>query len=319
MVEAVAAPMNGATSEQLCTLLDQMIWGRCAAGHVRPRHPVRMHALPPTMWIRPARGVGGHKANRTGTLPATVAWHHGALHAADPTTKVSSSAGWSVDAAGTHLDGTIDLTEGHSESGRPADAMWPAHQAPVVSAYEATRLIDEFIEAGELARWTMLAHLEQFANECVHQVSASICREITGIEDHETAVRLLDDQQLELVVTHVVYGAAGPDSRILRSLDRCLDPATTRYVDPIRYLTTQIRRDLGDQIRVSIGDPQVGPRVRRVARSLGTGAGLEQIICRYNDLHPSDRVSTTRAIRALTVSPSLESTAVRNVFGVRDV
>lgn len=311
--------MNRATSEQLCTLLDQMIWARCATEQARPRRPVRLHALPPTMWIRPARGVGGHKATRAGTLPATIGWHHGALRAADPATEGPASARWSVDAAGTHLNGAICLTEGHTERGRPTGSTWPTHRAPVLSAYEATRQLDEFTERGELARWTMLAHLEQFAHECVHQVAASICREITGIEDHETAVRLLDDQQLDLVVTHVLYGSAGPDSRILRSLDRCLDPATTRNVDPIRYLTTQIRRDLSDQVRVAIGDPQVGPRVRRVARSLGTGANLEEIISRYNDLHPSDRVSTTRAIRALTVAPSLESTAVRDVLEASDV
>jgi len=311
--------MSHATSEQLCTLLDQMIWARSASELARPRHQVRLHALPPTMWIRPARGIGGHKTTRTGSLPATIAWHHGALHAADPTRKTSSSAGWSVDAAGTHLEGAIDLAEGHGELGRPSEAMWASHRAPVVSAYEATRMLDEFVEDGELARWSMLAHLERFAHESVHRVAASICREVTGIEDHEVAVQLLDDQQLDQVVTHVVYGTAGPDSRILRALDRCLDPATTRNVDPIRYLTTQIRRDLADQIRVAIGDPQVGPRVRRVARALGTGAGLEAIISRYNDLHPSDRVSTTRAIRALTVAPSLESTAVRAALEVCDV
>lgn len=311
--------MNYATSEQLCTLLDQMIWARCASEQARPRHRVRLHALPPTMWIRPTRGVGGHKTTRTGTLPATIAWRDGALRAADPARVNPVAAGWSVDAAGIYLDGAVDLAEGHGELGRPTGSMWPTHRAPMLSAYEATRLLDEYIEHGELARWTMLSHLEQFAHECVHQVADSICREITGIEDHELTVRLLDDQQLDLVVTHVVYGSSGPDSRILRSLDRCLDPATTRNVDPIRYLTSQIRRDLADQVRVAIGDPQVGPRVRRVARSLGTGAGLEQIISRYNDLHPSDRVSTTRVIRALTVAPSLESTAVRAALEVCDV
>lgn len=312
--------MTHATSEQMCTLLDQMIWARSATDQPRPRHRVRLHALPPTMWIRPAHGVGGHKTMRTGSLPATIAWHHGPLHAANPTRQTPVSTAWTVDAAGTHLNGVIDLTEGRaSDLGRPSGAMWPAHRAPVLSAYEATRMLEEFVEAGELARWSMLTHLEQFAHENVHRVAASICREITGNDAHETAAALLDDQQLDQVVTHVVYGSTGPDSRILRSLDRCLDPATTRNVDPVRYLTTQIRRDLADQVRVAIGDPQVGPRVRRVARSLGIGAGLEDIIARYNDLHPSDRVSTTRAIRALTVAPSLESTAIRTVVEVRGV
>lgn len=311
--------MSAATSEQLCTLLDQMIWARCASEHPRPRHRVRLHALPPTMWIRSSHGVGGRKTARTGTLPATVAWRDGPLHAADPTRDALIAARWQVDAPGIHLDGNINLTEGFDDLGRPTGSMWPAHRAPVLSASEAGQRLDGLIEAGELARWELLTHLEQYAKENVHKVAASICREITGIAEHETAVRLLDDQQLDQVVTQVVYGSAGPDSRILRCLDRCMDPATTRNVDPIRFLTTQVRRDLCDQVRVAIGDPQIGPRVRRVARALGTGAGLEQIIDRYNELYPSDRVSTVRAMRALTVAPSLESAAVRTVFEVRDV
>lgn len=308
--------MNQTTSETLCTLLDQMIWARSASRHERPHRPVRLHALPPTMWIRPGKRVGGRKASITGTLPAAVAWREGALRAADPSDSATVRAGWAVDAAGTHLDGTINLTEGHGAPGRPSGSMWTSHRAPVLSAYEATHRLEELEERGELARWSMLQNLEQFAHEKVRTISSSICREIAGLEDDQAPPWLLDDEQLDLVVTHVVYGKAGPDSRVLRSLDRCLDPATTRNVDPIRYLTTQVRRDLGDEVRVAIGDPQVGSRVRRIARSLGAGAGLEAIIGRYNDLHPSDRISTTRAIRALTVAPSVESAAIRNAFEV---
>lgn len=311
--------MNQTTSDQLCTLLDQMIWARSAAQHKRPLRPVRLHALPPTMWVRPGFGVGGHKASITGALPATVAWLDGALHAADPSDSSASSASWRVDAAGTHLDGAIDLTEGVGGFGRPAGSMWTSHRAPILTAFDAARWLDELEEAGELARWSMLEHLEQFAHEKVRTVSASICREITGIDDDQTVPQLLDDEQLAVVVTNVLYGRTGPGSRILRCLDRCLDPATTRNVDPIRYLATQVRRDLADEVRVAIGDPQVGSRVRRIARTLGTGATLEEIIQRYNGLNRSDRISTTRAIRALTVAPSIESLAVRNAFEVRDV
>ncbi|APX32019.1 hypothetical protein BH708_03935 [Brachybacterium sp. P6-10-X1] len=92
----------------------------------------------------------------------------------------------------------------------------------------------------------------------------------------------------------------------------------TRKVDFIRYLTTQIRRDLADKVRVAIGDPQVAPRIRRVARALPAGASLESIIDRYNLVHSRDRISTTRAIRALTAAAAIEWTALRDVFEVRD-
>ena len=303
-------------SSHLCTLLDRMSWAHAAAAQDRPSRPVRVHALPPTMWIRPARGTGGAKAAADGVLPAAITWHSGPIHLTGA--EESPSTGWEVDAAGTTRSGSTTLAPGDRRDGRPEGRMWPVHYAPAVSPRTAGRALDDLQEAGELARWQLLAHLEDFAHRQVPTVATSIFREIADVDETELAPALLDAQQLEAVVTDVVYGTSGADSRILRSLDRCLDPATTRKVDPIRYLTTQVRRDLADQVRVAIGDPQVGPRIRRIARGLGTGASLEAIIDRYNQVHSSDRISTTRAIRALTVAPSIESTALRHVFEARD-
>ena len=204
-------------------------------------------------------------------------------------------------------------------TGRPSRNMWDAHSAPVLTSHAAGRALDALVEQGELAKWSMLQRLEDFAHEKVQSIATSICREVADVDDETIAPSLLDAQQLDLVVTNVVYGTHGDSSRILRCLDRCLDPATTRRVDPIRYLTTQIRRDLGDEVRVAIGDPQVGSRVRRVARGLGTGATLERIVERYNEVHSSDRISTSRAVRALTVAPSIESVALPIGFEVSHV
>jgi len=309
--------MNTTTSSQLCTLLDRMSWARSAAGQDRPTRPVRVHALPPTMWIRPARGTGGAKAAADGVLPAAITWNSGTVHLAGSDENIS--AGWEVDAAGTKQSGSIHLARGEAANGRPDRRMWPVHHSPALSSRDAGRALDQLQEDGELARWQMLTSLEDFAHRQIGSVATSIFREVADLPETDLAPALLDDQQLEVVVTHGIYGRSGKDSRILRSLDRCLDPATTRTVDPIRYLTAQVRRDLADQVRVAIGDPHVGSRVRRIARALGTGASLEEIIDRYNQVHSSDRASTTRAIRALTVAPSIESTALRHVFEVRDV
>lgn len=305
------------SSSDLCTLLDRMSWARAAAAQARPSRPARVHALPPTMWIHPAPGTGGAKAAGDKVLPAAVAWHGGTIRvtAADE----SPSIGWGVDAAGTIRSGSTTLAPGASSEWRPEDHVWTVHHSPALSARDAGRTLDELQEAGELARWELLTCLEGFAHRQVPTVATSIFREVADVDESQLAPALLDAQQLEVVVTEVIYGTSGAGSRILRSLDRCLDPVTTRKVDPIRYLTTQVRRDLADQVRVAIGDPQVGPRIRRIARALGTGASLEAIIGRYNRVHPSDRISTTRAIRALTVAPSIESTALRDVFEAHDV
>ncbi|UQN30457.1 hypothetical protein [Brachybacterium kimchii] len=186
-----------------------------------------------------------------------------------------------------------------------------------MSTYEAGRALEDLKERGELAKWEMLQALELFAHEKIGSITSAICREISGIDEADTAPHLLDDEQLNVVITNVIYGTSGKSSRALRGIERCLDPATTRNVDPVRYLTTQVRRDLADGVRVAVGDPQVGSRVRRIARGLGTGATLDQIIEHYNQAHTSDRISTSRAIRALTVAPTLESAAVRTRFEAR--
>ncbi|MCG7308279.1 hypothetical protein [Brachybacterium sp. ACRRE] len=309
--------MTSTTSEDLCTLLDRMSWGRSASRHVRPSRPARLHALPPTMWVTPAGEIGGHKAASRGVLPATVEWDEGTICVAAPDPTEHTSTTWTLNAAGMHRSGAIVLAEGAPLAGRPSRNMWSRHTAPVMSTYEAGQALDDLEEQGELAKWEMLQSLEHFAHEKIGAISSAICREISGADDTEAAPHLLDDEQMGVVVTNVIYGTSGTTSRILRGLERCLDPATTRNVDPVRYLTTQVRRDLADEVRVAIGDPQVGSRVRRIARGLGTGATLDQIIERYNQAHTSDRISTSRAIRALTVAPTLESSAVRSRFEVR--
>lgn len=305
-------------SSHLCTLLDRMSWARAAAARPHPTGPARVHALPPTMWLHPAPGAGGAKAAADKVLPAAITWHGGTIRVTG--TVENPSTGWEIDAAGTSRSGSTTLASGDGSDGRPEDHVWPVHHSPALSARDAGRALDELQEVGELARWELLACLEDFAHRQVPTVATSIFREVAGVDETQVAPALLDGQQLEVVVTEVIYGTSGADSRILRSLERCLDPATTRKVDPIRYLTTQVRRDLTDQVRVAIGDPQVGPRIRRIARALGTGASLEAIIDRYNRVHSSDRISTARAIRALTVAPSIESTAaLRDVFEAHDV
>lgn len=249
--------MSATTSSQLCTLLDRMSWAQSAAEQKRPTRSVRLHALPPTMWIRPTRGVGGTKTIAGGVLPATITWTGGTVHLAGSDEAIST--GWEVDAAGTKQFGSIHLARGESEYGRPDQRMWPVHHSPALSSREAGRALDQLQEDGELARWQMLASLEDFAHQQVRTVATSIFREVADLDESEVAPALLDDQQLEVVVTDVVYGRSGADSRILRSLQRCLDPATTRTVDPIRYLTTQVRRDLSDQVRVAIGDRRSAP------------------------------------------------------------
>src|SRR5690625_620804 len=86
--------MSATTSSQLCTLLDRMSWAQSAAEQKRPTRSVRLHALPPTMWIRATRGVGGTKTIAGGVLPATITWTGGTVHLAGSDEAVSTGWRW---------------------------------------------------------------------------------------------------------------------------------------------------------------------------------------------------------------------------------
>src|SRR5690625_3571769 len=136
--------MSATTSSQLCTLLARMSWAQSAAEQKRRTRSVRLHALPPSSWIRPARAVGGTPSMAGGVLPATSTWPGGTVHRAGSDEAVST--GWEVDAAGTKQFGSIHLARGESEYGRPDQRMWPVHHSPALSSREAGRALDHLQE-----------------------------------------------------------------------------------------------------------------------------------------------------------------------------
>src|SRR5690625_3500004 len=200
--------MSATTSSQLCTLLDRMSWAQSAAEQKRPTRSVRLHALPPTMWIRPTRGVGGTKTIAVGVLPATIPRTGGTVHLAGSGEAIST--GWEVEAAGTKQCGSCHLARAESEYGRPDQRMWPVPHSPALSSREAGRALDHLQEDGELARWQMLASLEDFAHQQVRTVATSIFREVADLDESEVAPALLDDQQLEVRSEGRRVGDAAP-------------------------------------------------------------------------------------------------------------
>src|SRR5699024_2406024 len=108
--------------------------------------------------------------------------------------------------------GSIHLARGESEYGRPDQRMWPVHHSPALSSREAGRALDHLQEDGELARWQMLASLEDFAHQQVRTVATSIFREVADLDVSEVAPALLAGQQLEVVLTDVVYGRIAASS-----------------------------------------------------------------------------------------------------------
>jgi hypothetical protein len=115
---------------------------------------------------------------------------------------------------------------------------------------------------------------------------------------------VLHETGIEQVVNVMMVGDPATESSegasVSRLLEQCLRPDRFSKVDPLMFLSRNLRRDAEDHIRRAIGDPRVGPKVRRVAASM-PGAGLEEIVEAYRREHPQDKLSTARAQAALQV------------------
>ena len=69
-------------------------------------------------------------------------------------------------------------------------------------------------------------------------------------------------------------------------------------MDPLRYIAVTLRRDAEQEIRRRIGDPRIGPKIRALHRQ-HPGISLPDLVDRYRELHPQDRLSVRRAAAAL--------------------
>ena len=81
---------------------------------------------------------------------------------------------------------------------------------------------------------------------------------------------VVDQVKLDQLRDQMMFGDDTHSSAAERLLKLCTSPGTFRRVDPLRYLTTAIRRDATTAVRRAIGDPHIGPKVRGLARELGT-------------------------------------------------
>jgi hypothetical protein len=94
-------------------------------------------------------------------------------------------------------------------------------------------------------------------------------------------------------------------------LERGADPLTFRRVDPMHYFAVNIRARAEEAIRRRIGDPKIGPKIRRVQAKVQAET-VDELIEAYRLIHPRDALARKRAIAALTAGP--EITAHQKMF-----
>ena len=305
--EHSAAVSRNLTADRMCRHLAAVAWGRAAreitADPAGLRGPHRVHVLPMFAWVRPADGA---KAD-TGELHAIkVSWSGGPVRLVPAGEEIDVA--WTATGLGLSLKGSTRLSAG-SES---AEASGPTseHRSSPLAAPAVAERLRSLSDGAEIARWEALMLLDDLVRAMSPRSNRAVSMELT---DGEIGEGVLDREQLEETVTTVVFGEGSRNGRMWTALDRVTDPGARLSVDPIHYLVTEARRSLSEGIRDQVGDPQIGPKIRRLARHLGIGTDLDTLIEEYRRLYPADKLGRARAIKALTSAPSIDATALRGL------
>lgn len=269
--------------------------------------------LPAWLWGPPTRSVGRKAAARGGGtlhLPTRVTWHGGPVQviaAGTETTCEWSAVGVSGSGAGSATLATTNTAA--SEINELGTNGLPVRiTARAVTRPKMRKALAELVEAGKAAKWEAIVALEPFVERACARALANISNELGGGPTFEweasgATTRVLDNVSVEKVRDEMLLGSDTHPGAVHQLLNRCLRPGSFRNVDPLRYISDSIRRDAEDAMRREIGDPRIGPKVRRMFRERPTST-LPELLQRYNAAYPADNIGSGRAARALLHEPA---------------
>ena len=292
--------------DALCEHLQAAIWAAAAADLLtdRAHWPTRaaVLALPCWRWAEPAADVGRKaRAADGGTLllPVRIHWQPGPLLLVPRGQPVR--AAWRAAGLGLDGDGAAVLACTPHPGARldPGTGLPEQVTGRAVSRAAIAEELAGFAAAGRPARWDLLAMLEPYVRSAVTRAHSRVAIEVAGPGSGSSRPSVLDDTDLDAVVDMLLLGGdTGGPGPVARLLDRCLRPDTFRRVDPLRYIAVTLRRDAEQEIRRRIGDPRIGPKIRALHRQ-HPALPLPDLVARYREQHPRDRLSMGRAVAAL--------------------
>ena len=165
------------------------------------------------------------------------------------------------------------------------------------------------VNKGDRSHWNLINALEPFALRKLTQMNGIVAAELGEHREHATPT-VLDEIAIDDLLAELLYGD-GKTSVIIRMLERSTDPLRFQKVDPMHYFAVFIRARAEEFIRARIGDPKIGPKIRRVAAKIGA-TSIEEVVEKYRELYPSDALAWKRAYMALTAGA--EVTAYQKIL-----
>lgn len=169
-------------------------------------------------------------------------------------------------------------------------------------AIEAT--LTELIDRGRLAYWDLLAELEELLRAALERSRVAISSEITDALDLPYQ-HVVSDTTLESILNETTYGAQDNNgrSRVMKLLDRCCQPEKFQKVDPQRYIIVSLREQADSSIRKKLGDPHIGPKIRRIVNENPELRTISDILDTYRRTYPADQLGVDRLAAAFSFAP----------------
>jgi hypothetical protein len=164
--------------------------------------------------------------------------------------------------------------------------------------------LTQLIDRGRLAYWDLLTEMEELLRSALERSRVAISSEITDALDVPYQ-HVISDTTLDSILNEATYGAegAGGRSRVMRLLDRCCQPEKFQKVDPQRYITISLREQADASIRKKLGDPHIGPKIRRVVNEHPELRTIADILDVYQRTYPADHLGVDRLAAAFSFAP----------------
>lgn len=295
-----------------CDLLEARILGRHAeallASGQLPREAAVI-TLPVWRWAKPGTNVGAKARARDGgtlLLPIRVSWAPAPLLVLPPGEQVRvawKAAGLGHTGHGQTLACALGRSAGQRLAEDPSSGLPSETGSPVLGRAALRTELRRLAERGRDAQWALYAKLESFAMRAVQRAHGRVASEMAGdsVRPDGFAVPVLSQTDLEMVASRMTLSDdPARESAVIRLVECCMRETTFTKVDPLHYVTVALDRDAEAEVRRAIGDPHIGPKIRKLARSLHRDATVSEVLAACQRQWPSQRIGQARVQAALT-------------------
>lgn len=185
----------------------------------------------------------------------------------------------------------------------------------VVSATVGSKVdqtLNQLVRDGQSAYWDLFRHWDNIVHRILERASVALIRELEEFQKETIPFNPFDAACLDKIRDEILLGVKDEETHINREsrlrhyLNQAAnEPELFTNVEPQRFLNKNLTRDCTQALRREMGDPHIGPKVRRFVLDNPQLDTLPEIIRAYNEEFPRDRLAIDRATVALGIGRDL--------------